>query len=268
MIRLSVFLIICAACLKTAVGQNKFADEGPVGIFSSKSEYLEFIGSAKKVAYGPNGTPELQAMIPLLNDIALNKPIGFTADKYDSQASTVGLLANKTIRSEIEMVDHQYEELKKVNARIQARVSREIRGLDFSKTETITTRIKSIRDRAQKELDAVLLPHQVKRLRQIHLQSQLRRRSLVDVITTDPLKVELKISDSQSEMLKKEEAKIQSELEEKIAELQAEARTKLLSKLKPDQKKQVDELVGDSFEFALSDKRSKKESNAGKKFKK
>ena len=227
------------------------------GIFNNKQEYIEFIGSAKKIAYGPNGSKEMQDMIPLLNDIALNKPIGSTAGTYKSQASTLGMLSDKSIRNEIEMVDEQYEELKSVNARIQARVANEIRGLDFSKTATVTTRIKGIRDRATKELESLLLPHQVKRLRQLHLQSSLRRQSLVDLLIQDPLKSELELSEKQATELKAEEEKIEQDLQQKIRQLRAEAREKLLAKLKPDQEQKAKELIGEAFEFLEESKEKK-----------
>lgn len=239
---------VCCAQKEEFKGGN----DGPHGIFNSTDEYYQFIGGVKKVAYGPNGSKELQAMVPMLNDIALNKPFGFTAGKYDSQASNMGMLSNSKIRQELEMVDHQYEELQKVQAEIQKRVATEIRGLDFSKTATITTQIKGIRDRAQKDLNAVFLPHQLKRLEQIQLQSQLRRRSLVDIITSSPVKDRLEITEDQSTMLRKEEEKLEEEIQKKIAKLREEAREQLLSKLKPEQEKQVKEMVGDAFEFEQS----------------
>lgn len=228
------------------VGEN--SDSG-FGIFDNKEQYVQFMGSAKKMAYGPNGSKELQAMIPMLNDIALNKPIGSTAGNIKIQASTLGMLSSGSIRSEIEMVEEQYRELKKANERIRQRVAEEIRGLDFSKTESVTTRIRGIRDRAQQELESLLLPHQVKRLRQLHLQSRLQRQSLVDVLTDNPVGSELRISKSQEAELRKEEAEIEGELQKEIQRLRIEARKRLLDKLKPEQKQKAEELFGDSFEF-------------------
>ena len=220
------------------------------GIFDSRQEYYQFMGNAKRVAYGPNGNKELQAMIPMLNDIALNKPIGSTAGQYkEAQASTIGLLSKESIRSEIEMVDQQYEDLKKASARIQQKVAKEIREIDFSKTATVTSRIRSIRSNAQKELEDLLLPHQVKRLRQIHLQSKMKRQSLLDILTEDPVKTELEISDDQESELRKEEKKIEEELEKEIQKLRKEAQEKLLGKLKPGQEKKAKELLGEAFEF-------------------
>jgi len=84
-------------------GQEK--TDGPVGIFQSQQEYNQFMGSVKRTAYGPNGNAELQAMVPLLNDIALNQPMGSTAKRYNTdQRSTLDLLSDSNIRKELEMV--------------------------------------------------------------------------------------------------------------------------------------------------------------------
>ena len=56
------------------------------------------------------------------------------------------------------------------------------------------------------------------------------------------------------------EAKIEKELEEEIAELREKAREKFLSKLNSSQRKQVEEMLGDSFEFAKV-KNAQKESS-------
>lgn len=253
-----------------ATQAQKQGDNEPVGIFQSRSEYHEFMGNAKRIAYGPEGNLELQAMIPMLNDIALNQPIGSTAGQYDVQGSTLGLLSDEKIRGELEMMDDQYDDLKRLNSEIQDRVAEQIRGLDFKDAGNLAEQIRGIREQARNDLHSVLLPHQLTRLRQIRMQSQLRRRSLVDLITSDPLKTELEVSDRQTRELRETEEEIEKELEEEIAKLRAKARDRLLSKLKPGQKDKVEEMFGDAFDFGDSpnDKRSeakiKRRSKKGK----
>lgn len=247
-----LFMAFLIAGLAVPAFAQKDDDNGRVGIFQSRAEYEQFIGGAKRTAYGPNGSPELRAMIPMLNDIALNQPIGATANKYNADASTLGLLADKNIRADLEMVDDQYEELKRLNSEIQNRMADQIRGLDFGDTENLASRIRAMSQQSQNDLNSVLLPHQVTRLRQIRMQSQLRRRSLVDILTSDPLKSELVITDRQSDELRQEEKEIEEDLAREIAKLREKARDRLLSKLKPNQKAQVKEMLGDAFDFSKS----------------
>ena len=232
------------------LAQKDFGEEdGPVGIFSSRAEYGQFMGSAKRAAWGEGGNPELQAMIPMLNDIVLNKPVGWSANEYGSSGSTLGLLSNEAIRDDLEMVDSQYEKLQELSSEIQKRAAEQIRGLDFSDRDNLVSQIQKIREEAVSDLNSVLLPHQLDRLKQIRMQALLQRRSLVDVLTSNPVKADLEITDQQSDELREYEKIVQEDLAKEIAKLQEKARDRLLDKLDPEQKKQAKEMIGEAFDF-------------------
>lgn len=228
-------------------------EDGSYGIFNSVDEYSSFMGSAKQEAYGPNGTPEMRAMIPMLNDIALDRPVGWTANNYNLQASDMGMLSDKAIRSELEMVDDQYKQLQELSGQIQKDAASQIRGLDFSDANWLE-QVRKIREQAKNQLNSVLLPHQQERLRQIRMQSQMRRRTLVEIITNDPFKTELEITDDQATELRQSEKEIEKKLAEDIAKLREKAREKLLSNLKSKQREKVELLIGQPFEFVDSPK--------------
>jgi len=230
-------------------------NDGPVGIFESQSQYHEFMGGVKQAAYGEGGSAELQAMVPMLNDIALNKPVGWTASEYGVDGSTLGILADSDVRSDLEMLDDQYKQLQDLKAEIQKRAAEQIRGLDFSDRENLVSQIKSIRNSAVNDLNDVLLPHQVERLKQIRMQSLLRRRSFIDVLTSDPVKTKLEITDDQSSDLKEKEKEIEEELQREIAKLREQAREKLLSSLRPTQKEAVEKMFGEAYAFPAEKKR-------------
>lgn len=242
-----LFLISTTAAANCAA--QKSGTNGPVGIFDSGAEYDTFMTEVKRAAYGEGGNAELQAMVPMLNDIALNKPVGWTANQYGIEGSTLGLLSDSEIRGDLEMLDDQYEQLKELNTAIQQRAADQVRQLDFSDRENLASQIRSIRDRAASDLNGVLLPHQIERLQQIGMQAQLRRRSLVEILTSDPVKTKFKISDDQSSELKTREKEIEEELQREIAKLRERAREKLLATLRPTQKEAVEKMLGDSFEF-------------------
>ena len=86
-------------------GQEKGGKNGGGGMFDSKEEYGNFIGSAKRASVE---NPELRALIPLINDIAQGQPIGSTASRFGTASSELGLLANPRIREHIGMVGDQY----------------------------------------------------------------------------------------------------------------------------------------------------------------
>ncbi len=252
---LFVAILFVAMPAVIAFGQ-KPAAEGPVGIFQNQSEYNDFMVGVKHAAYGEGGSPELQAMVPMLNDLVLQQDFGTTAGKYGSaNTSEFDLLANAKVRENLNMVDEQYDELQKLNAGVQRRAAERIQKIDFSDREGLIERLKEIRDDANKELESLFIPEQLERLQQLRNQSRLRRGSLVDLLTSNPLKDQLEITDRQVEKLRETEEELEIEIQEEIAKLREKARKRLLDNLNPDQQDQVDELIGEPFEFAKPDTR-------------
>ncbi len=253
-------------CSTSAVAQKGGQNDGPIGIFGSRAEYDQFMGSAKRAAYGEGGNPELQAMIPMINDMVLQQPFGTTANQYNiNEVSDLGLLADPKVREEIEMVDEQYEELQKLNADIQARAASQIQKLDFSDREGLVDRLREIRERAQEDLDSMFIPEQLARLRQLRNQSRMRGgRTLVDLLTTDPLRNELDISESQADELRELEKEVEEEIQREIAKLREKAKERLLSPLDSEQREQVEELFGETMAFTPRDREVGKGKARGK----
>lgn len=248
----------CSVGHGLVVAQKPGEGDGPVGIFSSRQEYYQFMGQAKQAAYGEGGSPELQAMIPMLNDIVLNRPTGSTSSQYKANGSTLDLLSDERVRKEIDMLDDQHEELKALSQRTWQEAANKIRSLDFSNRDGLVDQIRKIRAEADEQVNTVLLPHQLERLRQLYLRSKLRNRSLVDLLTMDPIKTKLEISDAQADELKKYEQVVQDELEKEIAKLREAARLRLVNKLRPTQAKKAKELLGEAFRFPQPQPASRK----------
>lgn len=259
-----LILITTLPTLSPCVAQEKDGGGEPVGIFESRNEYYEFMGSFKSAAAG---NPDMQSMIPLINDIVLDRPIGWTGQKYGGASSGLGLLSNEGVRESVEMVDDQYEELQKVNSQIQRKLAEQIREFDFSgkSQEEIAEQLQKMQSEANDQLESLLLPHQTTRLRQISMQSQLRRRTLGQLLTSDPVKTDLEITDPQAEKLLDAEKEIEKELEKEIAKLRAEARDKLISELKPEQKEKAEDLIGELFDFSREDEKKSGKKKLGKK---
>ncbi|MCH2179612.1 MAG: hypothetical protein MK106_12495 [Mariniblastus sp.] len=247
---LSYLALACFTCPVLALAQEKGGkDEGPVGIFDSRDEYSQFLGSAKRTAYGEDGTPELRAMIPLLNDIALNRPVGSTSQQFSGAASLMGLIGNPRVRADLEIVDEQFEEFQRKAAESQQAAAEQLRGFDFSDRKGLVRLIEKIQDQTRQELESVLLPHQMDRLKQIRAQTLFRNRSFVEVLTSEPMRSELDISNRQADSLREEEQKIEADLQKEIAALRDKARQRLIKTLDRSQQEKIDDLIGDTFEF-------------------
>lgn len=248
-------LVLICACPVLTIGQEKEGDDGPVGIFDSRDEYSQFMGSAKRTAWGEGGTPELQAMIPLLNDIALNRPVGSTSQQFSGGASLMGLIGNPRVRADLEIVDEQFEEFQRKAAESQRRAAEELRGFDFSDRKGLVRLIQKIQEQTRQELESVLLPHQMDRLKQIRAQTLFRNRSFVEVLTSEPMRSELDISNRQADSLREEEQKIEADLQKEIAALRDKARQRLTKTLDRSQQEKIEQLFGDAFEFQPADRK-------------
>ena len=108
--------------------------------------------------------------------------------------------------------------------------------------------VKQISKERKAAFGAVLLPHQSKRLNQISTQIEMKNRGDATALVGSRLAEELGIDDKQKKKIQKRSAEIKAELADKIAKLKEDARKELLRELKPDQRKKLNELVGEKFE--------------------
>jgi hypothetical protein len=112
----------------------------------------------------------------------------------------------------------------------------------------IRTKIEAVNADMEKQLEKVLLPHQMDRLKQIDLQTKVQTRGASALTSGDVAKA-LNLTDEQREKLEKRAAEVQEELQTKIKQLQADARKKMLDVLTPDQQAQLDKMMGQQFDL-------------------
>lgn len=225
--------------------KEKKAKERPQGIFETRREYEEFIGGLKKLR-----DPEVNAMLPVLNDLALGRPIGKTATQYGGSGSPVmTLLADKRIRQELEVVDDQVSEIQRLNRELQERLSIEVRSLDLTNPAQVVATIRNITETAQSKMENVILPHQLDRLKQLGIRDQMNRQGVLGALMSDPLASELEITDEQMDELQQSAKAIETELAREIEELKIEARKKMFATLNRTQQQKLDDLIGDEFRF-------------------
>ena len=238
---------VCAQEAAREQGKNQ-------GIFTSREQYNQFMAKLRAL-----NDPEINKMIPALNDVIMAshglKKQPFGSPFHSERSWMMRMLDNDGVREEIEMLDYQYEDLKKFSQQIHDRMADQIRDViqrqstgDVDSRELVDQLV-SIRDRAEAELDQSLLPTQQKRLRQLLMQGRLLREPLIRVVTTAPIADELELTDSQKESLKAEWKEIEQKMNADIAKLRARARKELAAKLKGPQKKKFEDLFGADYQF-------------------
>jgi Spy/CpxP family protein refolding chaperone len=175
--------------------------------------------------------------------------------------SGLDLLRNDDVRKELELVDDQIEKLEALEARQREESQRlfgggggggGFRNLSAEEREKRTAEMREsmqkLQEEMQKEIDGILLPQQSKRLKQLVAQRRLQGFG-GNLVSVDALATELELSDAQKAELQEKSEALQKELREEIAKLQKQARSELFEVLTPAQRAQLEEMMGEPFEF-------------------
>lgn len=183
----------------------------------------------------------------------------------------MNLLQNKSIRDEIELVDDQYKKMTQFYQQRQKEIMSEInsliapplsgdkkksnRSVQFRGTK-LKELIKKQKEESESQLRELLLPHQLKRLEQVSHQVRMRNSGTLNALTRGKLKEELDLTDEDVKKLQTKSEEIQKDLEAEIAKLRAKAKKNLLKELSPTQRKKLDELMGEQFDYQPTDWKS------------
>jgi len=163
-----------------------------------------------------------------------------------------GVLMREDVRKELELVDEQIAGLQKLGEGLRGRMGEMFSGIrDIEDREERMTKMREIMGKAQaeteKEVGEILLPHQMKRAKQLVFQQRLRGGAGRALTGGGSLAEELGITETQQEKLRATNEKLEAELRQKIAELRNKAQDELLKVLTTKQQAQFKELVGEPF---------------------
>jgi Spy/CpxP family protein refolding chaperone len=172
------------------------------------------------------------------------------------------LIGDENVRKELDLVEDQVTKLRELGEKMREDMRGAFEGVNFQEFRDLSeeereARMAPIREKmqkvtadAQKEIDQVLLPHQRERLKQIVVQSNVRRQGTSGALTSGTLAEELKITPEQVEALRAKQEEVQAEMQKEIQQLQAEGREKVLSVLTAEQRAKLTSLMGSPIEFA------------------
>lgn len=170
-------------------------------------------------------------------------------------------LSNQQMVNELDILPDQKEKLDKLRGEMQTKTTEAYKSIDFKdvapedRNAKYYEVINKVNDEIAKEVETILLPHQVKRLKQIMTQTRLAQLGYggAAALGGDDLGKELGITDEQREALKKKEEEVRQDMQKKTQEfykkLQEEAREELFSVLTPAQRKKLEEITGEKFEW-------------------
>jgi hypothetical protein len=180
-----------------------------------------------------------------------------------SLALSLDWLTSEKMVKELDILASQQDKLGHLKGELKAKMKEAYEAIDASdlskdNRKTLREAAKAqVSDEVAREIEQVLLPHQIKRLRQIMLQRRLGQHtfggSAAAALGSDDLAEELDITEKQREELKTKEKEVQQELEKKAKEifrqLRDEAHAELLEVLNPAQRQKLKEMLGERFEW-------------------
>ena len=159
------------------------------------------------------------------------------------------------VHSELELLPYQIEQLKQLQYDFQSEVTKTAR--EFARTKPIERdqALTAVYDRTRTEMERVLLPKQSTRLEQIAVQSMGSvtdpedGMAIVELLMQPTVRAELAISDEEIQALQNVSKEQAEKLKREIAELRAKANQMVLAKLSAKLREQVQDLIGEPFDF-------------------
>lgn len=185
---------------------------------------------------------------------------GYQAGQWSNpQGQSLYLLLTPQLQKELEIVPEQREQLEKIRTKSQTQLTESYKKLQEVPAEERQAKYmelyRELGETTEKEVREVLLPMQVKRLRQILLQTKLQQMQwgASSALLGDELVTELEITAEQKAAFVEKEKEMRAEIQKKTQEfykqLQEESRAKLLEVLTPDQRRKLEGLTGPKYEW-------------------
>jgi DNA-binding Xre family transcriptional regulator len=164
-----------------------------------------------------------------------------------------GLLSQQSIQEELDFVGEQRDQYKKLQQDYNSRIRQKMEamnkgGFDPEKAKSFGEEIRALKEQQARDIEELLLPHQVNRLKQIQLQQRMKAMGL-NALNDKKLAEELGMSEEQLEKLKERAKELSSDLQKKIQELREETQQTLLKELSKDQQEKLKELTGSKFDL-------------------
>lgn len=171
-----------------------------------------------------------------------------------SKMNPLALLDNDLVREELDLVGDQLDKFQEAQKEMSAQIAAKAKELtsgniDPASMGAIAKEIAEMKRSSQQQMEGLLLPHQLERLRQVALQMQMQKRGAAKTILSPEIAEELGIDKAQQKRIREREKELVKEMEDRIAKLKEEMKEKLMSELTTEQKAKLGELSGKTFEY-------------------
>ncbi len=180
---------------------------------------------------------------------------GMGADGFmPSSMNPLSLLDNDEVRADLDLVGDQLDKFKEAQEAVKAQIAAKAKELSSGKLDpasmgAIAREMAQLKRAGQQQMESLLLPHQLDRLKEVALQMQMQKRGPAKTILSPEIAEALGIDSDQKKRILEREKELKKELEEKMTKLKEEMREKLMSELTSEQKTKLETLSGRKFDY-------------------
>lgn len=163
------------------------------------------------------------------------------------------MLSNPSVQKDLELVGDQLKQVEDLQAEFARQMKEQIGdltkgGFSADRFEGIGELVKKLQKEQHAKMEGLLLPHQIKRLKQVALQTHMKNAGAAGALVSAALAEELGITEEQQERLKERSKEIEKKLAEDTAKLKEKAKEELLKELTSKQRSLLKEMTGDKYE--------------------
>jgi len=183
--------------------------------------------------------------------------MGFMGDAgggFMSAPDPWSMISNPSVQKDLELVGEQLSKVKELQRQFAQQMKDQIG--DLSKGGIGPERFKGLgevmaklREEQKAQMEKVLLPHQIDRLKQVALQTHMKQAGASNALASDAVAEALNITDEQKEKLKQRAKEVNDQLKKDIEELKQKAKEGLIKEvLTTEQQASLKKMIGEKYE--------------------
>jgi len=168
------------------------------------------------------------------------------------------MLNNPSVQKDLELVGDQLKSVQDLQANFAEKMKEQIGdlskgGINPDRFKGLGELMAKLRAEQQSQMEGLLLPHQIDRLKQVALQTHMQQSGTAGALVNEKVAEALEISDEQKDRLKARSKELKEKLEKDIEALKEKAKDDLLLELTPAQRSKLKDLVGDKYKPQTKD---------------
>ena len=164
------------------------------------------------------------------------------------------MIDNPSVQKDLELVGDQLNKVKELQRNFAQQMKERIGdlskgGINPDRFKGLGEVMAKLREEQKLQMEKVLLPHQIERLKQVALQTHMKQAGTSNALASNAVAEALNITDEQKEKLKTRAKEINEQLKKDIEALRQKAKEGLLKEvLTTEQRTSLKKMIGEKYE--------------------